>query len=333
MNTRHRFLETLHYGHPDRFPYFDYTIRDDVLAEWRKQGLAPGADVRQQFHLERWERVGPHGHVELELRPLPAYDGRLQSRSDWTRLRRCYDPDIPRRYPADWAERVARWRERDHPLGLVVWRGFFLPLQVGDWDTLLDLLYRLHDDPVLVEEMMAWIAAFNMTVLERAMAEVEWDFALFEEVIASNHAPVISPAHYRRFCLPHLRRIADRVRAAGIDILVADSHGAVEPLIPLWLEAGLNTLWLGDVAAAGLNYRTLRQQYGRDLRLMGGLDLRVMRLGRAAVRREVMDTVPPLLEHGGYIPFLDGRIRKGMPFDSYAYYRRLLQELAQEIGS
>jgi hypothetical protein len=328
MNTRQRFHETLQYGTPDRFPFFDYGIRQDLLDCWRAEGLAPDADVRQMFGLERWETVGTHCDVEIELREIPRLTGRLKTRDDWRRLRTALDPDTPGRYPDDWTELAASWRERDYPLGLVVWRGLFLPLQVGDWETLTDLLYLVHDDPALVKEMVAYIADFNLAVLARALADVDWDFVLFEEPIASNHAPVISPAHYRRFCLPYLRQIVAAVRAAGVELLVADSQGAAGPLIPLWLEAGLNTLWLGDVAAAGLDYRALRHQYGPQLRLIGGLDLRVMTRDRAAVEREVMDKVPPLLAEGGYIPFLDGRVRKGAPFDNYARYRQLLRTLA-----
>jgi uroporphyrinogen decarboxylase len=329
VNTRQRFLETLRYGQPDRFPYFDYTIREDVLACWHRQGLLPDADVESMFGLERWEIVGPHSRVELDLRARPEFRGRLQTRDDWERLKGHYDPASPGRYPANWADLLVSWQQRDYPLGLIVWRGIFLPLQVGEWDTLTDLLYLFYDDPVLVEEMVTTLADFNLATLERALTEVEWDFVLFEEPVASNHAPVISPAHYRRFCLPHLKRIAERVQAAGVDLLVADSRGAIAPLIPVWLEAGLNTLWLGAVAASGLDYRQMRQRHGRDVRLIGGLDWRIMNRDRAAVKREVMGVVPPLLAQGGYIPFLDGRVRTGMSFANYAYYRQLLRELAE----
>jgi hypothetical protein len=329
VNTRQRFLETLRYGHPDRFPYLDYTVRPDVLALWERQGLAPGSDLRQLFGLERWDLVGTHGDIELDLRAMPPFEGRLRSRADWDRLKSSFDPGTPGRYPHDWVHHVEEWRDRDYPLGLIVWRGILLPLQVGEWDTLADLLYLFYDDPALVHEMVAAVTDFSLALLERALAEVEWDFAVFEEPIASNHAPVISPRHYRRICLPHIERVARRVRAAGIDLLVADSQGAVGPLIPVWREAGLNTLWLGDVGASGLDYRALRRTFGHELRLIGGLDLRVMSCDCDAVERQVMDVAAPLLAEGGYIPLLDGRVRRGVPYGNYVHYRQLLAGLAE----
>ena len=70
------------------------------------------------------------------------------------------------------------------------------------------------------------------------------------------------------------------------------------------------------------------QRYGHRLRLVGGMDLRVMSQSSVAVEREIMEVVPPLLAEGGYIPLLDGRVRKGMSFENYVLYRQLLSELA-----
>ncbi len=333
MNTRQRFLETLRYGRSDRFPYLDYRVRQDVLELWQRQGLPAGSDLSELFGMERWELVGTHGDIELDFQDMPPFEGRLRSRADWDRLQDSFDSKTSGRYPRDWACHVEEWRDRDYPLGLVVWRGVLLPLQVGGWDSLADLLYLFYDDPRLVEEMVAAVADFNLELLERALSDVSWDFAVFEEPIASNHAPVISPSHYRRLCLPHIKRIAARARAAGIDLLVADSQGAVGPLIPVWREAGLNTLWLGDVAASGLDYRELRRTFGRELRLIGGLDLRVMNSNREALERHIMDVAAPLLAEGGYIPLLDGRVRKGVPYDNYVHYRQLLAGLAEHQGA
>jgi hypothetical protein len=44
MNSRQRFLETMRYGKPDRAPYFEEGIRDEVLAVWRQQGLPVAVD-------------------------------------------------------------------------------------------------------------------------------------------------------------------------------------------------------------------------------------------------------------------------------------------------
>ena len=76
-------------------------------------------------------------------------------------------------------------------------------------------------------------------------------------------------------------------------------------------------------------YRRLRREFGRDLRLIGGIDLDVLLRDKRAIRREIMFKVPPLLEQGGYIPLADGRVRENVPFENYVYYRRLLEKVTQ----
>jgi uroporphyrinogen decarboxylase len=81
-----------------------------------------------------------------------------------------------------------------------------------------------------------------------------------------------------------------------------------------------------------MDYRRLRAEFGRDLRLIGGLDLDVLREGREAIRRELEEKVPLLLEQGGYAPLLDGRVREDVPWENYCYYRDLLQRLCTGGG-
>jgi hypothetical protein len=99
-------------------------------------------------------------------------------------------------------------------------------------------------------------------------------------------------------------------------------------LIPALLEAGINCLWAVEVFGGAMDYRELRREFGRDLRLIGGVDLDVLRQDQSAIRREVEEKVPPLLAQGGYAPLADGRVRADVPWGNYCYYRELLQSLA-----
>jgi len=72
--------------------------------------------------------------------------------------------------------------------------------------------------------------------------------------------------------------------------------------------------------------RRQRNQFGRQLRLIGGIDLDALRQGKAAIKREVETNVPPLLQQGGYVPLADGRVREDVPFENYVYYRQLVQK-------
>jgi uroporphyrinogen decarboxylase len=78
-----------------------------------------------------------------------------------------------------------------------------------------------------------------------------------------------------------------------------------------------------------MDYRNIRQEFGRELRLIGGIDLDALRRDKDTIRREIEEKVPPLVADGGYVPLADGRIRADVPFENYVYYRRLLEEVTQ----
>jgi hypothetical protein len=76
-----------------------------------------------------------------------------------------------------------------------------------------------------------------------------------------------------------------------------------------------------------MDYGDLRREFGRDLRLIGGIDTDVLRQDKPAIQREIEEKVPPLLAEGGYIPLADGRIRADIPFENYVYYRQMLEKV------
>ena len=329
MDARQRFLETMRYGTPDHVPYVDQTIRQGTLDRWYQEGFPRGRTVAEVFDLDRWEVFGVREEVPLDIYPRPDFTGRLQTGADVERWKRAHDPRRPRRYPRDWPRHVRRWAERDHPLGIRVCRGFFLSLVVGDWESLTDVLYMMHDAPDVLAGMIGFLADFLVEVLTPALEALQFDYALFDEPIASNTAPVVGPGVFRRFMQPLYQRLCDLLDAHGVEVRIFDSHGHVQELIPAVLEAGINTLWVGNTSPAGLDYVALRREYGRDLRLIGGIDVRVLEASQAAVEAEVMRVVPPLLEQGGYVPMVDGRVRKYVPYENYRAYRELIRELAE----
>jgi hypothetical protein len=113
----------------------------------------------------------------------------------------------------------------------------------------------------------------------------------------------------------------------NVEIIIFRTYANARLLLPSILKRGFNCLWACEVDAAAMDYRDIRREFGRDLRLIGGIDLDALRCGREAIRREIMEKVPPLLESGGYIPLADGRVREDVRYEDYLYYRELLAEV------
>jgi len=97
-------------------------------------------------------------------------------------------------------------------------------------------------------------------------------------------------------------------------------------LIPLMLEAGITCHWPLE-RAANMDPLKLRQIYGHDLALAGGVDKRELTKGRDEIDRELYHVLPPLLEDGGYIPTLDHAVPPDIPYDNFMYYLELKQKL------
>ena len=321
MNSRQRFLETMRRGTPDRVPCFDEGLRDGVLDRWRQQGLPRGAALSEMFRFDRRERV------PVDLRPSGTAPVRPTSRRALRELTQRLDPEDPQRLGLDWARRVAAWRTREHVLELPIHRGFFLSMGVGDWQTFLDVMVQLTDAPALVRDVLALQADFAVRLADRVLADVEVDFVSFSEPIGGNDGPLLSPRMYEQIVLASYRPILEVARKHGVETIVLETYGNPRPLLPCALEAGFDCLWAFETNPEAMDYLALRRELGPDLRLIGGIDLDVLLVDKAAIRNEIQRKVPPLLAQGGYIPLADGRVRENVPFENYCCYRRLLEEV------
>ena len=323
MSSRERFMETMCYGTPDRVPYFEEGIRKDVLRAWRTQGLARSTDLAKLFPSDQRERI------EVDLEPRPKFTARFDKMADVEKFKRRLDPTDKKRLPSRWSRRVRAWQSRDHVLMLYVHRGLFLTMGVGNWETFIELMTMLTEQPDGVRKRMQIQGQFAARLTDRILQEVDIDAIVFSEPIGGNDRPLISPKMYEKFVLQSYEPILDVLRHHKVATICFQTFANARILIPSILKWGFNCLWACEVNIEAMDYRSLRKEFGRDLRLIGGIDLDALRKGKAAIRREIEEKVPPLIEDGGFIPLADGRVRADVPFENYAYYRRLLADVTQ----
>lgn len=323
MNSRERFRQIMRHGSADRVPLFEEGIRAEVLELWHAQGLPPHADLSSLFSFDRHERIEP----ELEPRPEP--EAWPSSISELAAFRQLLDPADPSRLPENWPDCVRLWCSRDYPLIFRVCRGLFLSLGIDGWQTFSDVIQRLACEPQVVLETMRIQAEFAARLAEIVLTDVEVDAAVFSEPICDNHGPLVSPRMFEEFALKSYQPILEVLHKSGVETIIFMTWGNARLLLPAVVRYGFNCLWAYEVNTMAMNYCDLRREFGRELRLIGGIDLDKVREGEAAIRREILDKVPPLLADGGYIPLADGRVREDVPYKNYVYYRRLLEEITQ----
>jgi hypothetical protein len=318
MNERQRFQETIHYGNPDRIPYFEEGIRSETLEAWREKGLPKDLDPREQFPSDGREEI------KLDVDPHPSFDVWPSSIKELDSLQERLDPDDDSRLPEHWD--TERLRNHEGVLMVRVHEGIFLSMGVEDGRTFTNLMYQLADKPDFVREYMRIQGEFAAALAERVLREVEFDAMVFSDPIGDNNGALISPRMYEDYVLRSYEPLLSLARRYGVKTIICRTYASMKVLIPSLLKWGIDCLWACEVEQSVMNYPSLRREFGRDLKLIGGIDLDALREGKDAIRR-AMDEIAPLVAEGGYIPLADGRVRPDVPYENYAYYRELLKEI------
>ncbi len=235
------------------------------------------------------------------------------------------DPSNPDRYAKDWERRAERWRDadRDHP---VILGGGSLFGRLRDWMGLESISLVVYDDPAWFEEMVTTMGDLSVAVLEKAFATGgRFDAISMWEDMCYNAGPLLGPEHFKRYLVPHYRRISDLARKHGVDIIWVDCDGKIDDLIPHWLDAGINCMFPIEIG----NWADpvdLRRRFGRDLLMMGGFDKHVLARSREDIRAEV-ERLLPLVEEGGFIGFCDHRVPPNVPLINYVHYMQAAREI------
>ena len=86
-----------------------------------------------------------------------------------------------------------------------------------------------------------------------------------------------------------------------------DSDGMVDDLVPCWLESGFDILFPLEVGTWGATPAKMRQKFGDDLRMFGGVDKKILSRSPEEVRAYLTE-LKKETDKGGYIPIPDHRI-------------------------
>ena len=236
------------------------------------------------------------------------------------------DPDDPGRVPANLDALVARTTdpERTYPMTL---GGGSLYGWIRNWMGMENVTYLVYDDPKLFAEMVERIADVVVTVHRKLFeAGCRFEAVSMWEDMCYNAGPLLSPEFFIKYMVPHYKRITDQARQYGVEVVWVDCDGKIDDLIPHWLAGGVNCMFPIEVGVWGADPYVYRQQYGRDLLLMGAVSKRVLASSQSAIHVEVL-RLAPLVEEGGFIPMPDHRVPPDVPFENYLYYCRLIREV------
>lgn len=286
-------------------------------------GLIPGFErkVLKEHPDGSREVLDPQGVIVLEkhgTQGIPSEIGHtLVDRASWEEH---YIPRLQwddQRAPAEAFRALPDPATSDRPVGLSAGS------MVGVLRNMIGVegvAYIHADDPELFEEMVTTIADLAVRGAAIAMEHgPRFDFIHFWEDICYKSGPLVSPNVFRDLIAPHYKRIMDIAHAGGTTLGSVDCDGKIDALVPYWLQNGVNVMFPIEVGTWHASIAPWREQYGRELRGVGGMNKVVFAQDRPAIDQEI-ERLKALVDLGGYIPCPDHRIAPDAKFDLVCYY-------------
>ena len=221
-----------------------------------------------------------------------------------TTLREVHDypwPDPTWMDPSDIRAQAAQWDGQYAILG-GDWSPFFH--DAIDLLGMENMLVKMYEQPELVDAVLTHIVDYYVGVSQRifdAAADVI-DIFFIGNDFGTQTGPVMSPALFRRFILPHLQRLVDLGHAYGLKVML-HCCGGFAPLIPLMIEIGLDGLQALQPCARGMDPAQLKRAFGDKIVLNGCIDTHhvLIKGTPESVRartREILELMKP---GGGYV--------------------------------
>jgi uroporphyrinogen decarboxylase len=250
------------------------------------------------------------------------------NRPSWEAFKKMYDANWTGRLRPGWQDKAEALNKRDRAATFLAGSLYGWP---REWMGVEELSCLPFDDPAMFEEILDFVSSYFMAVHEPILKRTSFDFAYIFEDCCFKNGPLLSPLLYNKFYDKYYRRLVRFYKERGVEFILLDSDGKIDDLIPYWLDSGIDILFPIEVGTWQADAFTLRKKFGKRLRMMGGLDKRVMHQGEKAMRAE-MERLKPAVLDGGYIPLPDHRIPPDVSLDNLKTYTRLFKEVFGGAG-
>ena len=167
-----------------------------------------------------------------------------------------------------------------------------------------NLMRKMCEDPMLVDALLMHVTDYYANVSKRvfdAAADVIDVFFVGND-FGSQNGPIISEAQFRRFVIPHLKRLIDLGHGYDLRVMLHCCGGIAE-FIPSMIEAGLDAIHGVQPSCRGMDLADLKARFGQRMVFNGAIDSHHVLINGTpeSVRektREVLDIMKP---GGGYI--------------------------------
>ena len=316
MTSRERVLTAFEHREPDRVPAWCGAS----LEFWEKAKRELGLDdenLRLRFH-DDFRRVRAR-YVGPEFDLPPGATGRTVFGIDRRGLGYGQPMSHPlanatlaevHEYPwpdPAWAD-VSRVRA-----GAEAWGGEYAILG-GDWSPFwhdaIDLLgmenlyLKMYDQPELVDALMQHLVEYYAEASRRMFdaAGGAIDIFFIGNDFGGQAGPLLGEGLFRRFLIPHLRRLIDLGHDCGLRVML-HCCGSIAALLPAMIEAGLDGIHAVQPFCRDMDLRTLRARFGDRILFNGAIDSQSVLINGTPglVREKTREVLATMMRGGGYV--------------------------------
>ena len=321
--SKQRVLAAVNHAPPtDRVPItFDaekevYDALHDHLHTTTKEQLF------DHLHVDTWMILPENyfylpGHATQQTKTaIWGYQNKVTAFSGGTYDELCYSPlagkddlaDIDRHtWPADdtldfsaFSDQIAAHNDRAI-IAAATWGTFFIACYVRSMENLM-LDFALNKNYVrhLFDTITERVLFFLDRMLDSAGDGI--DIVYMADDYCSQSAPLFSPAVFKELVMPYLSAVVEKTHQHNKKFLL-HVCGAVRPLLPMIIDAGVDMLEPIQTRAEGMEPKKLKTDFGNHICFYGGLDLQQTLC--KATPQEVADQtrylIDTLSQNGGYI--------------------------------
>jgi len=279
MTSRERVLTALMRKQPDRVPWVESTVHNNLVEKLLKRADFEKATVTQLFAMPG-ARFSPAvfeilaiDNMNFSIAP-PRFvksqsfegmdiilDGLIKDEKDLEKIVLPNPDDEAFYLPA--RDFVDRFRGTDKALGVTTRIGIsntYLSMGIENFSL------QLYDNPDFVFKVMDLFVSWAEKAVTR-INELGFDFLIIPEDLAWKQGPMFSPKIFREAFLPRMKRVTERIKIPWI----YHSDGNLMPILDDLLSLGMSGL--ANIEPNAMDIGALKKDYGKRICLMGNIDL------------------------------------------------------------
>jgi len=188
-----------------------------------------------------------------------------------------------------------------------------------------DLLVSILTQPELIKALVDMSVDINLK-MAKEIAAYGVDFVHTGDDYAYNKGPLMSPAHFREFFYPGLKRVVMGFKELGLKV-IKHTDGYIWPILDMIVDSGIDCLDPID-KLAGMDLGAVKEKYGQRIALKGNVDC-VETLVHGSQEEVIEETKAALragAPGGGYILSSSNSIHSGVKPENYLAMLKTLEE-------